>query len=359
MKHPPTAGESAPSPNAETAEPAAPARLTSKDIAKLVGVSQATVSNAINRPHLVAPKTREEIVRIMAASGYSVNSSARALKSGIGQAIGVVVLDVANPFWGEVVKGIETVTAPGQTPLIIGSSNEDAQTERRILESFESQGVRGILIAPTHANLPILRRFQAKGIRVVLLDRDDPQGEFPSMSLDHAAGAATAARFLLEGGHRRMALVNGSSEISWCSSRSRGFHAECARVAAARVREFNMAAMTVGEGLRSVPALLAIAPAVTAVFCANDMLALGVLKGLAQRGIEVPGAISVVGYDDAMFSELLSPGLTTVRQSAAAIGRQAGLLMTSGDADKAGPAALPQPQLVVRGSARALAEAER
>ncbi|KAF1044564.1 MAG: HTH-type transcriptional repressor CytR [Xylophilus sp.] len=290
----------------------------------------------------------------MSASGYSVNSTARALKSGIGQAIGVVVLDVANPFWGEVIKGVETVTSAGQIPLIIGSSNEDAGTERRILESFESQGVRGVLVAPTHANLPTLRRFQAKGIKVVLLDKEDPEGEFPSMSLDHAAGAATAARFLLDGGHRRFALVNGSPDISWCSSRSRGFHAECGGVAGAVVQEFNMSAMTVEEGWRSVSLLLAVEPAVTAVFCANDMLALGVLKGLAQRGIEVPRQMSVVGYDDAMFSELLSPGLTTVRQSAADIGRQAGLLIAPEFAPAEERGVLPHPRLVVRGSARAL-----
>ena len=133
-------------------------RLTSKDIGRLVGVSQATVSNAINRPHLVAPATLAAIERVMADHGYSVNSSARALKSGIGKALGVVVLDAANPFWGEVVKGIETVTAPGRIPLIIGSSNEDAETESAIFQSFESQGVRGILVAPTPSNLPLLRR---------------------------------------------------------------------------------------------------------------------------------------------------------------------------------------------------------
>lgn len=332
-------------------EPGGLKPLTSKDIARLVGVSQATVSNALNRPHLVAAKTRAEIERIMMASGYSVNSSARALKSGIGHAIGMVVLDVANPFWGAVIKGVEAVTAPGLIPLIIGSSNEDAATERQILESFASQGVRGILIAPTHANLPTLRRLQDRGIKVVLLDRDDPQGEFPSMSLDHAAGAAIAARHLLERGHRNVAIVNGSLQLSWCASRSSGFRAACAGVAETQVREINMQAMTVEEGLASVAQLLALDCAPTAVFCANDMLALGVMKGLAQRGIGVPGDMSVVGYDNAMFSELLSPGLTTVGQSAAAIGRAAALLMTR---DEVEPETLPQPELIVRGSTRAL-----
>jgi len=334
-------------------------RLTSKDIARLAGVSQATVSNAINRPHLVAEKTRAQIIDLMAASGYVVNNSARTLKSGVGQALGVVVLDVANPFWGEVIKGIEAVTAPAQIPLIIGSSNEHAHTERHILESFESQGVRGILIAPTNANLPLLRRLQAQGIRVVLLDRDDPDGEFPSLSLDHSAGAAQAARFLLESGHRCVAMVNGSHEISWCASRSQGFHAEYRKHRQARVHEFRMRAMSAEEGLRCVSQLLAVRPRVTAVFCANDMLALGVLKGLSRQGVDVPGDISVMGYDDAMFSELLSPALTTVQQSAAAIGREAAALMTAAGATGESRPALPQPRLVVRQSVRAVAARAR
>ncbi|MFT4265900.1 MAG: LacI family DNA-binding transcriptional regulator [Xenophilus sp.] len=337
------------------AEDAPRPRLTSRDIARLAGVSQATVSNAINRPHLVAESTLAQIVELMARSGYVVNSSARTLKSGIGQALGVVVLDVANPFWGEVVKGIESVAAPGQIPLVIGSSNEDPRTERQILESFESQGVRGILIAPTSANLPLLRRLQAQGIRVVLLDRDDPDGEFPSMSLDHAAGAALAARFLREAGHLRVAVVNGSHEISWCASRSRGFHAEYAHEPRARLHELRMSAMSAEEGLRSVPRLLALRPRVTAVFCANDMLALGVLKGLARQGVRVPEEVSVAGYDDAVFAELLSPALTTVQQSAAAIGREAAALMTDAAMDPAPRPGLPLPRLVVRQSVRRLA----
>lgn len=332
-------------------------RLTSKDIGRLVGVSQATVSNAINRPHLVAPATLAAIERVMADHGYSVNSSARALKSGIGKALGVVVLDVANPFWGEVVKGIETVTAPGRIPLIIGSSNEDAETESAIFQSFESQGVRGILVAPTPSNLPLLRRFRAKGIQVVLLDSEDPQGEFPSISLDHAAGAELAAAYLRDGGHREVALVNGSPEISWCASRSRGFHAGFAGIADARIHEISRSAMTVEEGRQSVDVLLDLLKQqspITAVFCTNDMLALGVLKGLHERGIAVPGDLSVVGYDDAVFAELLSPGLTTVHQNATAIGRAAALLMTL-DADGPQlPEPLQPPHLVVRGSARSL-----
>lgn len=330
-------------------------RLTSKDIARLAGVSQATVSNAINRPHLVAEKTRLQIIDLMASCGYVVNNFARTLKSGIGQALGVVVLDVANPFWGEVVKGVETVTAPGQIPLIIGSSNEDPLTERQILESFESQGVRGILIAPTNANLPLLRRLQAQGTRVVLLDRDDPGGEFPSMSLDHAAGASLAARFLIDSGHRRLAVVNGSHEISWCASRSRGFGQACAGHGGVTVREIRMQSMTVEEGLRAAPRLLALRPAVSAVFCANDMLALGVLKGMARQGVRVPQDISIIGYDDAVFAELLSPALTTVRQSAASIGREAAGLIAGafdGNSQRAPRDGLPQPTLVVRASVR-------
>ena len=326
------------------------ARLTSRDIARLAGVSQATVSNAINRPHLLAEHTRTQVLELMRRAGYVVNNPARALKSGVGQALGVVVLDVTNPFWGEVIQGVESVTGPQQTPLLIGSSNEHAPTERRILESFEAQRVRGILVAPTQANLPLLRRLQAQGTRIVLLDHDDPEESLPSLSLDHAAGAALAAQHLRAAGHLRVALVNGAHQIAWCASRSQGFHAAWGRPHAGGVHELQMQAMTLDQGLQAVPRLLALHPRVTAVFCANDMLALGVLKGLAQHGVAVPGDLSVVGYDDMVFAELLAPALTTVRQPARAIGRAAALLLSAPRGAGDGVQALPAPALVARAS---------
>lgn len=331
-----------------------PPRPTSKDIARLAGVSQATVSNVLNRPHLVAEATLAQVRASMAAAGYVVNHSARTLKSGLNPAIGVVVLDVANPFWGLVVQGIESVTAPRRIPLVIGSSNACADTEQQILQSFESQGVRNVLIAPTGHNLPLLHALQQRGLRVALLDREDPARRLPAVSLDHAAGAAAVARFLVEAGHRRLAIVNGSHAISWCASRAQGFRAALASHTRTppdtevELHELQMQSMSAEEGLRSVPQLLALSPRPTAVFCANDMLALGVLKGLARAGVSVPEHLSVVGYDDAPFAELLSPALTTVHQSAGAIGRCAAALMLAEPHD-----ALPLPRLVVRESTRA------
>lgn len=323
-----------------------PPRPTSKDIAHLAGVSQATVSNVLNRPHLVAETTLAQVRTSMAAAGYVVNHSARTLKSGLNPAIGVVVLDVANPFWGLVVQGIESVTAPRRIPLVIGSSNACADTEQQILQSFESQGVRNVLIAPTGPNLPLLHALQQRGLRVALLGRKDPARRLPAVSLDHAAGAAAVARFLVEAGHRRLAIVNGSHAISGCASRAQGFRA--ALDTDLELHELQMQSMSAEEGLRSVPQLLALSPRPTAVFCANDMLALGVLKGLARAGVSVPEHLSVVGYDDAPFAKLLSPALTTVHQSAGAIGRRAAALMLAEPHD-----ALPLPRLVVRESARA------
>ena len=189
-------------------------------------------------------------------------------------------------------------------------------------------------------------------MRVALLDREDPEGALSAVSLDHAAGAASAARFLLDAGHRRLAMVNGSHAVAWCASRSHGFQAAVADRPGAQVRELRMNAMSAEEGLRSVARLLALASTPTAVFCANDMLALGVLKGLARAGLSVPADMSVVGYDDALFAELLSPALTTVRQSAGAIGREAALRVL--DEAVAG-GVLPAPQLVVRESTRTIA----
>ncbi|WOF22792.1 LacI family DNA-binding transcriptional regulator [Microbacterium betulae] len=329
-------------------------RVTSVDIARAIGVSQATVSNTINRPELVAEATRERVLTAMDRLGYVVNGSARTLRSGVSSTIGVLVLDVANPFWGDVIKGVESVASEAAFPLLIGSSNEDPDTESAALSSFDSQTVRGVLAAPTDPGLRPLRQMHARGTRVVLLDREDPEGVLPSVSVDHAHGAASAARHVIEAGHREIAFVNGSHRVAWCASRSAGVRDAAAGADDVRVHEIEMRGMSAEEGMRAVPRVRGLAPRVTAVLCANDMLALGVLKGLIAAGVRVPDDVSLVGYDDSIFASMISPALTTVRQDGQEIGRRAARLLLADDQGRETTRALQRPELVARGSVRRL-----
>jgi LacI family transcriptional regulator len=322
-------------------------RATSHEIARAAGVSQATVSNVINRPELVSPATREKVIRAMESMDFVINRSAQTLRSGTATSCGLVVLDIANPFWAELTRGVESVTAPLGQSVIVASSGESQDAQTRQVAQLESQGVRGILVAPVGDELEQLRAVQRRGTEVVLLDHADPEDQLPSVTVDHVAGARSAAAHLFGMGHRLIAFVNGPHRIPWCRDRSLGVQTACEAAGVSEFTEITVPSMTFTSGRASVDTVLA-ADGVTAVFCANDMIAMGLLKGLMVRGIRVPEDLSLVGYDDADFSELLSPALTTVRQSPIEIGQHAARLLYGADAAVDG--ILGVPELVVRDS---------
>jgi len=300
----------------------------------VAGVSQSTVSNVLNRPELVAEETRARVLAAIQATGFVVNRSARTLRAGKSSTLGVVVLDVANPYWGELTRGVEQAAAAAGCAVIVGSSDESPEKEKRLLRLLEEQQVRGILLAPVAWDLPALEAIRSRGTDVVFVDRNDPTGRFPSVSADHVQGAFLAGQHLIALGHRRVAFVNGPRSVPWCHDRAEGFTGafEAAGLDPADcVREITVPAMTARAGEGSVSSLLDPPRTATAVFCANDVLALGVLKGLTRRGVHVPADMSLVGYDDDDFAELLSPGLTTVRQDPYAIGERGARLILGTD----------------------------
>lgn len=323
-------------------------RATSREVADAAGVSQATVSNVLNRPDVVAPETRERVTRAMESLNFVVNRSARELRMGSSEACGVIVLDIANPFWAQVTSGIESVTGPLERAVLLASSGESTVKERQLLHQLEAAGLLGLLVAPTGEHLDELWRIQARGTGVVLIDHDDATGRLPAVALDHVAGARLATNHLIAQGHRRIAMVNGSIQNHWCRDRRAGYEQVC-RSAGITPLEVAVDGMTVASGFDCVSHLLAI-DGLTAVFCVNDMVALGVLKGLSERGVGVPEEISVIGYDDSEFSAMLSPALTTVRQSAFAIGAAAARVLFNIESVESANRSLEAPVLVDRQS---------
>lgn len=332
-------------------------RLTSREVAAAAGVSQATVSNVLNRPEIVAPATLERVRAAIEATGFVVNRPARTLRAGKSSTLGLIVLDVANPYWGEMTRGIEAAAAEDGQAVMLSSSDESPEKETRLLRLLEEQHVSGILIAPVVADSDTIESVYARGTDIVFLDRSDPSGHFTSVSVDHVHGAHLAGQHLVAMGHRQVAFVNGPRSVPWCRDRAEGFFAafEAAGLdPSACIHEVTVPAMTARDGEGSVAAVVATRPKVTAVFCANDVLALGVLKGLTRLGMTVPADLSLVGYDDDDFAQLLSPGLTTVRQDPYAIGYRAARLHLDGQGAKERQSVVFPPVLVVRDSVRAI-----
>jgi len=339
----------------EDGEPLAPepTRVTSRDIAAAAGVSQATVSNVLNRPDLVAPATRERIEAVIRDQGFVVNSFARGLRIGTSRALGVVVLDLANPFWGEVTRGIEAAASNVHYSVLLGSSDEREDKESQLLGLFEERRVEGVLVSSVHADSAAIRRLADHGTKVVLLDQDSADNRYSSVKQNQFRGAQLVADHLIARGHRRIAFVNGPHSIPWCAERWQGLRTGVAAQGLdpdSTIVEIPIDSMTAHSAEPATDQLLSIEERPTAIFCVNDLVALGMLKQFSQRGIRVPDDFSLVGFDDSYFASLLSPSLTTIRQQPYALGKRAAEIMISDEKTDGPVTVLFEPELIDRDS---------
>ena len=297
----------------------------------MAGVSVGTVSNVLNRPDFVSESTRQRVLDAMNELGFVRNATARQLRAGHSQTVGVVVLDLANPFYTGIVRGIEDRLAEDNHLLMLCSSDENEGRETRYLRQFAEQGVRGILITPfgnLNERFDLLKNLR---IPVVLLDTHSP--DLACVSVDNVKGGRLAVAHLLEQGHRRIALLNGPMEIQQCRDRLAGTMAavyEAGLDPADVIIEVLLTDMTGDDGAEAMHHLLDSGDEPpTAVFCVNDIVALGVMRTLRERNIAVPEDIAVVGYDDVPIIKELRTPLTSVRQPMHDIGwNAADLLLT-------------------------------
>ena len=320
-------------------------------VAAHAGVSLGTVSNVLNSPDRVSDETRERVEASMRALGFVPSRAAGQLRSRRSELIGVVVPDVGNPFWASVLRGVESVTEAAGLTMIVASTRQDPVRQRRLLRDLESQGVDGLIVAPIVDRAEDWAPFEERRFGVVTLDRRSPGSGGAWVSLDNVLGAGLAMGHLADAGYRRIGLVNGPVSVSWCAERREGAREALTSrgLDPARVMvEAEVTDLTVDEGGAAVARLLD--AGIDAVMCVNDMLALGALLEIRERGLRVPQDVALVGYDDADFAPALSPPLTTVHQPSFAMGVAAAELLLEADERAPGAHVEFQPQLVVRGS---------
>ncbi|MBI5161505.1 MAG: LacI family DNA-binding transcriptional regulator [Micrococcales bacterium] len=324
-----------------------------KDVAQRAGVSVGTVSNVLNRPDRVSAEVRDRVAQAIADLGYVRNAAARQLRAGRSTTIGLIVLDVRNPFFTDVARGAEDEAAEHGLSVTLGNSDENPAREAAYLDLFDEQRVHGVLISPIGDVAGRLDRLRARGIPAVLVDRAGADGRVSSVSVDDVAGGRMAAQHLLDTGRRRLAFVGGPPSIRQVVDRVEG--ARSALGGADRLEVLPTDALTVLEGRRIGQAIADRPPAARpdGIFAANDLIAMGLLQALAmRRDVEVPGEIALVGFDDIDFASAAVVPLTSVRQPSQLIGRTAMRLLLDEAAD---PGLAPrqvvfQPELVVRAS---------
>ncbi|MEJ1153999.1 LacI family DNA-binding transcriptional regulator [Microbacterium marmarense] len=327
-----------------------------KDVAALARVSVGTVSNVLNQPDKVAPATVSRVQAAIDELGFVRNDAARQLRAGRSRSIGLVVLDVRNPFFTDIARGAEQRAAENNLSVLLGNSDDDASREASYLDLFEQQRVHGVLISPVDDPTERLERLREHGITAVLVDRPSDGSGFSSVSVDDVSGGYMAVRHLLDTGRRRIAFIGGPDSVRQVADRLSGAKRAIAEQPDASLELVPTTALTVlagraaGESLRE----RASDERPDAVFAANDLLAVGVLQALVMLGeVSVPEDIAIIGYDDIDFSSAAVVPLSSIRQPSELIGlRAVELLIAEVSGAGATEQIVFQPELVVRDSTR-------
>lgn len=332
--------------------------ISIKDVAAAAGVSIGTVSNVLNRPDVVRDSTRLRVEAAIENLGFVPNGSARQLKAGRSRMLGYLMLDAGNPFFIDVAKGVEQVAETAGLSLFLCDSGQDRKRERRYLRDLAELRVSGVLLTTVDPTQVRVEQLRSRDIPIVMVDQvergRDPQ--WCAAGVDDVVGGRLAVDHLIERGHRRIAFVGGPAHIPQVADRWAGasLAIDAAGLDADSLQRFDTAALTVAEG-RSIGDRLLAVPAgrrPTAAFCANDLLAVGLLQLLTQRGVDVPQEMAIIGYDDIDYAASAAVPLSSIAQPREEIGRAAArlLLAEAANPDHRHESVILLPTLVPRAS---------
>lgn len=284
-----------------------------RDVAKAAKVSVGTVSNVLNRPDVVAPATLARVQNTIKELGFVPNGFARHLRSGHSRTLGLIVPDVANPFFTEVARGVEDAASKRDYAVFLCNSDESATKEDRYVNVLIQQQVRGVLITPADVKADRLDAMRERGIAVTLLDRELKGRKQCSVSVDDVHGGQIAIEHLTGLGHKYIAWVSGPESIPQVADRGAGV-AKAAKVAGATIETIRVPLMNAAKGEEAARKILELDKMPTAIFCANDLLALGVMRVLLENKIRIPDQVSLLGYDDIEFAPSAAIPLSSIAQ---------------------------------------------
>ena len=294
-----------------------------REIAEAAGVSPMTVSRVLNKRPDVAPSTRRKIEQLVAESGFVRSRAATAMRKGRHGLIDLVVLSLDSAYILEIIRGVEEALEPPGCRLVISATNGEDQRERQWLAKSSDGWTDGAILALAQGQSARLQALRRRGTPFVVVDHQGELGpHIPSVGATNWAGARSATEYLLSLGHRRIAFIGGSPTLGCAQERASGFRA--ALEAAGLVPEPDLVrpgTFMHESGYEQTLALLDLPRPPTAIFAGNDTMAFGCYSALRERGVSVPDAISVVGFDDVLVAPLVIPPLTTVRQPLADMGR--------------------------------------
>lgn len=299
-----------------------------RDVAKSAKVSVGTVSNVLNRPEIVAAKTLQRVQETIKELGFVPNGFARQLRFGNSRTIGLIVPDVSNPFFTEVARGVEDGANKRDYAVFLCNSDESVVKEERYINVLIEQQVRGVLFAPSDIKSNRMDEMKARGISVTLLDRELKGNNHCSISVDDIYGGRIAIEYLSDLGHHEIAWVCGPDSIPQVAERGIGV-AKAAKAGNLKIETVRVPLMNSVQGEEAARMILQLPTLPTAIFCANDLLAIGVMRGLMAAKIKIPGQVSILGYDDIRFASSAAVPLSSISQPAYQMGVTAADLLLS------------------------------
>lgn len=330
-----------------------------KDVARLAGVSTATVSHVINSTRFVTDETRRKVLDAIEQLNYSPNVHARNLASGRSSTIGLIISDVANPFFPELVKSIQERAIGHGYDVILSNTNYDPKRTATSVQRLIEQQVSGVAVMTSEMDFDLIERLRAKKVAVVFLDLGEVGPHTSNIVVNYEKGIREGVEHLLALGHRRIAYISGPSHLKSAARRKAAFAKIMKKYQSSLHTTpliFEGDFRTTG-GQRAAVEILRLTPRPTAILSGNDLMAIGALRELKSAGLRVPQDISVIGFDDISFTVLADPQLTTILIPRAEIGASAveALIHMIKAPDSMGQEFKVSTQLVVRESTGAAA----
>ena len=294
---------------------------TIKDVAAGAGISYTTVSHVVNGTRPVSDPVRSKVEAAIAELGYVPSGVARSLRVRATGTLGLLVPNASNPYFAELARGIEDHAERNGYSVILCNSDDDTDKQLRYLRVLLERRIDGLIVATVASDAAFAEALANLRVPLVLVDRSLDGVSADQLRVDHEQGAYLATRHLLELGHRRIACIGGPASTQVAQLRAAGYR-RALDEAGIEARAVVDCPFTSPAGHAAAQALLAGEQRPTAIFAGNDMIALGVLRAAAERQLQVPQQLSVVGFDDIEVSRYLHPALTTVGQCIGALGEQ-------------------------------------
>jgi len=288
---------------------------TIKDVAKLAGVHSSTVSRVINDDPRISEKTKEKVILIINKLGYTPNAIARGLKTKRTHTLGILIPDITNPFFAEIARGVEDAANKNNFNVILCNTDDKLEKERTYLQILREKRVDGLILGTAHIKDKSILELERKKFPYILISRNIEGLNKNCIIIDDVEGGMTATEYLIKLGHRRIAHITGPLKTRSALNRLKGYKL------AFKKHEIEYRDELVGEGdfkikggYQVMKKFLKLAEPPTAVFAANDLLALGAMQAIQKKNFHIPEDFSVIGFNDIELASFVYPALTTIRQ---------------------------------------------